>query len=107
MTIITHRFSSEPSVDGKSDTKGPVKDAGMIILKIKRIKRVDGRPANPLQPIPSVLGKRKVGDLCIGYVLCHYPFTLGLILALLPRHKLRRRSQSLYTAPYHMGSSTA
>ncbi|PPQ64683.1 hypothetical protein CVT26_002773 [Gymnopilus dilepis] len=52
-------FQKVPEDNGKSDTKGPVKDAGMIILKIKRIKRVDGRPANPLQPIPSVLGKRK------------------------------------------------
>jgi len=43
------------------------KDVGMITLRIKRIKRVASRPANPMQELPSVLGKRKTGDLCIGF----------------------------------------
>ncbi|KDR73497.1 hypothetical protein GALMADRAFT_251206 [Galerina marginata CBS 339.88] len=51
----------------ESPARGAAKDAGMITLKVKRIKRVDPRPANPVQSIPSVLGKRKAGDLCIGF----------------------------------------
>ncbi|KAJ7724457.1 hypothetical protein DFH07DRAFT_1067029 [Mycena maculata] len=43
------------------------KDVGMITLRIKRIQRVASRPANPVQELPSVLGKRKAGDLCIGF----------------------------------------
>ncbi|KAF8969847.1 hypothetical protein BDZ97DRAFT_165350 [Flammula alnicola] len=60
-------FQNLPDQD--SSPQGTVKDAGMITLKIKRIKRVVGRWANPLQPLPltSVLGKRKAGDLCVGF----------------------------------------
>ncbi|KAJ7271985.1 hypothetical protein B0H12DRAFT_673370 [Mycena haematopus] len=44
------------------------KDVGMITLRIKRIQRVAGRPANPLQELPnSTLGKRKAGDLCVSF----------------------------------------
>ncbi|KAJ6497040.1 hypothetical protein C8R47DRAFT_1113605 [Mycena vitilis] len=44
------------------------KDVGMITLRIKRIERVAGRPANPVQQLPSVtLGKRKAGELCVGF----------------------------------------
>lgn len=45
------------------------KQAGMITLKIKRIKRVFNRPPNAIQPLPelAVLGKRQAGDLCIGF----------------------------------------
>jgi len=44
------------------------KDVGMIILRIKRIRRVAGRPANPVQQVPSlILGKRKAGELCVGF----------------------------------------
>ncbi|KAF7363610.1 hypothetical protein MSAN_01018100 [Mycena sanguinolenta] len=44
------------------------KDAGMITLRIKRIQRVAGRPANPLQELPnSTTGKRKAGDLSVGF----------------------------------------
>jgi len=53
----------------------------MIILKIKRIRRVAVRPANSLQSLPtSVLGKRKVGDLSIGYVRCIRCVLLNLTL---------------------------
>ena len=40
----------------------------MITLKIKRITRVFNRPPNAIQSLPGVaiLGKRQVGDLCIG-----------------------------------------
>jgi len=44
------------------------KDAGMITLRIKRITRIASKPANVLQPPPSVVqGKRKAGDLCVGF----------------------------------------
>ncbi|TFK30088.1 hypothetical protein FA15DRAFT_630990 [Coprinopsis marcescibilis] len=45
------------------------KDAGSIVLKIKRIKRTEGRPSNPVQQVTSVAasGKKPVGDLCIGF----------------------------------------
>ncbi|KAJ6502349.1 hypothetical protein C8R45DRAFT_976331 [Mycena sanguinolenta] len=44
------------------------KDAGMITLRIKRIQRVAGRPANPLQELPnSTTGKRKAGDISVGF----------------------------------------
>ncbi|KAJ3510282.1 hypothetical protein NLJ89_g4769 [Agrocybe chaxingu] len=44
------------------------KDLGLISLKIKRVRLLDGRPANPIQAAPSpVLGKRKAGDLCIDF----------------------------------------
>jgi hypothetical protein len=37
--------------------------------QIKRIQRVAGRPANPVQQLPSTnLGKRKAGDLSVGFV---------------------------------------
>ncbi|KAF8212025.1 hypothetical protein K438DRAFT_1805820 [Mycena galopus ATCC 62051] len=44
------------------------KDVGMITLRIKRIQRIAGRPANSLQELPSAtLGKRKAGDLSVGF----------------------------------------
>ena len=51
-----------------SPQRSAAKEAGMITLKIKRITRVFNRPPNAIQSIPglAVLGKRQVGDLCIG-----------------------------------------
>ena len=51
-----------------SPQRAAAKEAGMITLKIKRITRVFNRPPNAIQSIPglAVLGKRQVGDLCIG-----------------------------------------
>lgn len=45
------------------------KEAGLIILKIKRIKCVAPRAPNPIRAVPpaGVLGLRKEGDLCVGY----------------------------------------
>jgi len=61
-------FQKVPETIPESLLQGYAKDAGMIVLKIKRVKRVAVRPANSLQPLPaSVLGKRKVGDLSIGF----------------------------------------
>ncbi|KAF9052904.1 hypothetical protein BJ165DRAFT_1443819 [Panaeolus papilionaceus] len=56
--------------EGTSTSSGPVnKEIGMITLKIKRVKRVTIRPANPIQELPSVttLGKRKAGDVRIEF----------------------------------------
>jgi len=40
----------------------------MVTLRIKRITRVASKPANVLQPLPpAALGKRKAGDLYIGF----------------------------------------
>ena len=48
------------------------KEAGLIILKIKRIKCLAARAANTIRSVPSVgaLGMRKQGDLCVGFVCC-------------------------------------
>jgi len=50
-------------------TQSVNKDVGMITLRIKRIQRVAVRPANPIQELPSTvaLGKRKAGELCVGF----------------------------------------
>ncbi|KAJ6623498.1 hypothetical protein B0H10DRAFT_1786327 [Mycena sp. CBHHK59/15] len=54
--------------EDETSTQSASKEAGMITLRIKRIQRVASRPANPLQPLPSVaLGKRKAGDLCVRF----------------------------------------
>ena len=52
----------------ESPQQAAANEAGMITLKIKRIKRVFNRPPNAIQSLPglAVLGKRQVGDLCIG-----------------------------------------
>lgn len=43
------------------------KDVGMITLKIKRVKRVGGQAANPIQPSPDTFsGKRKADNLRVG-----------------------------------------
>jgi hypothetical protein len=45
----------------------PSKDVGMVILRIKQIDRLSGRPANAIQEIPETIsGKRKAGELCVG-----------------------------------------
>ncbi len=52
-----------------SGVKEDSKEAGLIVLKIKRIKCITPRAPNPIQAVPSTgaLGMRKEGDLCIGY----------------------------------------
>ncbi|KAJ7632810.1 hypothetical protein FB45DRAFT_913559 [Roridomyces roridus] len=65
----------------EEDSNDPVNaDSGKITLKIKRIKRGPSRPANSLQDLPSVLGKRKVGDIRAGFgqiesAYAQYPYT--------------------------------
>ena len=53
------------------DTEASKQDVGTIVLKIKRVNRVESRPANAVQPLPTtpILGKRKRGELCVGSVL--------------------------------------
>jgi hypothetical protein len=52
-------------------TQEDSKEAGLIILKVKRIKCVAPRAPNPIQFVPPVgtLGMRKQGDLCVGYTI--------------------------------------
>ncbi|KAF8798159.1 hypothetical protein BYT27DRAFT_7203868 [Phlegmacium glaucopus] len=62
-------FQKVPEIATESPHRTAAKEAGMITLKIKRIKRVVNRPPDGIQPLPApaVLGKRQVGDLCIGF----------------------------------------
>ena len=48
----------------------PNTEAGTITLKIKRIKRTAPHRCNPVRDVNDVAasGKKKIGDLCIGYV---------------------------------------
>ncbi|KAJ7063448.1 hypothetical protein C8F01DRAFT_957381, partial [Mycena amicta] len=65
----------EPSTDSAN------KEVGMITLKIKRIERLAGRPANTLQEIrQDTLGKRKAGEIRVEFgdeqpTYMQYPFT--------------------------------
>jgi len=62
-------FQKVPEIVTDSPQRAAAKEAGMITLKIKRITRVFNRPPNAIQSLPglAVLGKRQVGDLCIGF----------------------------------------
>jgi len=61
-------FAFREVEEDSPSTHSANKDVGMIILRIKRIQRVAGRPANPVQQVPSlILGKRKAGELCVGF----------------------------------------
>jgi len=62
-------FQKVTEIATESPQRATAKEAGMITLKIKRIKRVFNRPPNAIQPLPGlpVKGKRQVGDLCIGF----------------------------------------
>jgi len=62
-------FQKVPEIATESPQQTAAKEAGMITLKIKRINRVFNRPPNVIQSLPglAVLGKRQVGDLCIGF----------------------------------------
>ena len=67
--IIILRGSIDRSLSAQSNNR----DAGTIVLKIKKVQRVVGRAANPLQDIPLPdLGMRKTGDAYIsyGYLRC-------------------------------------
>ncbi|KAG5651992.1 hypothetical protein H0H81_006674 [Sphagnurus paluster] len=49
-------------------SESSTKDVGMITLRIKRVSRVEARPANPMQELPTtLLGKRKAGDFRISF----------------------------------------
>ncbi|KAH0583727.1 hypothetical protein H2248_009334 [Termitomyces sp. 'cryptogamus'] len=58
----------DQAVENISALEGSSKDSGMIILRIKRVARVETHPPNPMLELPSTyVGKRKPGDHCIGF----------------------------------------
>ncbi|PPQ89136.1 hypothetical protein CVT25_006508 [Psilocybe cyanescens] len=67
--FIFQRVEENASSKNSSPTTSISKEAGMIILKIKRVRRMaKDKPANRIEPAPkTILGKRKPGDLCIGF----------------------------------------
>lgn len=44
------------------------KDAGTIMLKVKRVKLQGSKPANPLQNLPDWTSQDHIGEHCIGCV---------------------------------------
>ena len=70
---------TSPFLATESPRRATAKEAGMITLKIKRIKRIFNRPPNAIQSLPglAVQGKRQVGDLCIGLE----PISIWLIVS--------------------------
>ncbi|KAL0946679.1 hypothetical protein HGRIS_012867 [Hohenbuehelia grisea] len=63
-------FMSVPEdASAGSSASSASKDVGTISLWIKQVQLVGSRPANPIQAMksPSVLGKRKADELCVGY----------------------------------------
>lgn len=74
LRLLVVKFDQPNNSIGLASSKEKAaKDAGMVTLKIKRVKCLTGRPANPIQSVPpaGVLGKRKAGDLCVGCVFKH------------------------------------
>lgn len=66
-TIFLLSTCSTPSIANGGE--GSNDHVGTIVLKIKRIRRIEDAPANIVDKLPdSVLGSRKAGDLCVGYV---------------------------------------
>ncbi|KAJ7581153.1 hypothetical protein C8J56DRAFT_959243 [Mycena floridula] len=67
--VRTGKATERPFVFPKDvSTSTNAKDIGTITLKIKRVDRVIGRPANLPQPLPGkALGKRRAGDICVGF----------------------------------------
>ncbi|KAF7338133.1 hypothetical protein MVEN_02038100 [Mycena venus] len=75
--VVPGRFlfgDGETSRSGRIEEDEPLNQSvnkdgvGTITLRIKRIQRVAGRPANPVQQLPATtLGKRKAGDLCVSF----------------------------------------
>ncbi|KAF4603802.1 hypothetical protein EYR38_004218 [Pleurotus pulmonarius] len=58
----------EEAGDGDTPLSKSKQDVGTIIVRIRRVQRVDQHPANPIQPVSGkVLGKRKTGDVGIGF----------------------------------------
>ncbi|EAU88761.2 hypothetical protein CC1G_01134 [Coprinopsis cinerea okayama7 len=66
MTEKPFVFTKVPQEEDSAESN---KDAGTIVVKIKRVKRVAARPSNPVRPVGDVAasGKKKVGDLCVGF----------------------------------------
>jgi len=61
--VDEEKEKGNPQLQIKSEGK-----TGMVMLRIKRIKRGEGKKPNDLQLVPEqVRGKRKYGDDCVGY----------------------------------------
>ncbi|KAF9562203.1 hypothetical protein CPC08DRAFT_749620 [Agrocybe pediades] len=62
-------FVFQKIADGveRSPSRTGDNSGGEIIVKIKKIKIKGGRKANRIEPARSVLGKRKAGEMCVGY----------------------------------------
>lgn len=62
-------LSSSSSLPTANSAEGSNDHVGTIVLKIKRIRRVEDAPANVVDRLPDgVLASRRAGDLCVGYV---------------------------------------
>lgn len=62
------QFQNVGEFDEQVQSVRSSKDVGMITLKIKRVKRVGGQAANPIQPSPDTFsGKRKADNLRVGF----------------------------------------
>lgn len=72
--MLTFRLGKEmgnPPVQIRSEGK-----TGMIMLRIKRIRRSGDKTPNEVQVVPEqVRGKRKFGEDCVGFVLVTYSIT--------------------------------
>jgi len=61
-------FQKVDETASETSSEGSSKDVGVVALRIKRVARVDLRPANTILELSkTLLGKRKAGDFCVGY----------------------------------------
>jgi len=61
-------FSKVDETRNETAAECAAKDVGMIILRIKRIERVGGRPSNTIQKVPNTnTGTRGPGEHCIAF----------------------------------------
>ncbi|KAF5380992.1 hypothetical protein D9615_004073 [Tricholomella constricta] len=61
-------FQKVDEAASEISSESPPKEIGMVTLRVKRVARVETRPANPIQELPkTLLGKRKPGDFCVGF----------------------------------------
>ncbi|KAG0699642.1 hypothetical protein DFH29DRAFT_935698 [Suillus ampliporus] len=69
--IRTGPSTERPFVFAQTQSSGAsgqgMKDAGTIVLKVKRVKLQGSKPANPLQNIPDWNSQSHVGEHCVGY----------------------------------------
>ncbi|KAG1756650.1 uncharacterized protein EDB91DRAFT_1093789 [Suillus paluster] len=69
--VRTGANTERPFVFSQSQSSGAsgqcTKDAGTIMLKVKRVKLEGSKPANPLQNIPDWNSQSHIGEHCVGY----------------------------------------